>query len=324
MNTLWKMAVGILIFLSASVVSAQETEGAWKVRKPLPGGTYFAGSAEWYQEIAERIREARILADSLLGETSLPPYELYVADNNAQFDSLVQGLFPHWGAAVAIPQLNRIVLKSPALKATGKTMATLAAHEYAHLLNHALTDGAAPRWLDEGLAMYFAVEWSYRDFVSVSLASARGNMLPLGEIEKLNSFSESQAQVAYAESYLAVSHLFQYYGADGMRETLRALKNGAGIDSALNAAFGLDEKGFENEVFADIRENHTLLGILMGSTLFWGALALLVIIGFVRARLHRKKRYLKWDEDERLHSTDFDYGDPDNPEKIEDEDRPWE
>jgi hypothetical protein len=33
--------------------------------------------------------------------------------------------------------------------------------------------------------------------------------------------------------------------------------------------------------------------------------------------------YKKWEEDEKYQSTDFDYGDPDNPEQIDDEDEPW-
>ncbi len=296
----------------------------WPIVKPLPGGMFYAQSAEWHSAINERILRARELSDSLLGETNLAEYELYVADDKAQFDSLVGDELPYWGAAVAIPQLQRIVLKAPYLKPANKTPATLAAHEYAHLLVSSLSGGAAPRWLDEGLAMYFAQEWSYQDFVNVSIAAARGNMLDLRDIENLNSFSESRAKVGYAESYLAVSYLFEYYGVSGMRETLAGLRQGKSIDSALQGAFGLDEKGFEREVFADIEDNHTLLGILMGSNLFWGALALIVIIGFIRARMNRKKRYAEWDERERYESTDFDYGDPDNPEKVDDEDRPWE
>jgi len=36
-----------------------------------------------------------------------------------------------------------------------------------------------------------------------------------------------------------------------------------------------------------------------------------------------KEYYKKWEEEEKLHSTDFDYGDPDNPEQTDDEE-PWQ
>ena len=40
---------------------------------------------------------------------------------------------------------------------------------------------------------------------------------------------------------------------------------------------------------------------------------------------YRKKRsyYKKWEEEEKLHSTDFDYGDPDNPETTDDDGESW-
>ncbi len=313
-----------VVGLSSGSVFAVDDVSNWSVNRPLPGGAYHANSPGKYDAIRARILRARELSDSLLGAANIESFDLYIADTEEEFDSLVRGVFPHWGAAVAIPQLGRIVLKSPHLKHSKKTLATLAAHEFAHLQTHARSGGGAPRWLDEGLALYFAGEWNYESFLSLSMAAARGNLISLAEIESLNSFSESRAQVAYAESYLAVRYFFEYYGAEGMRDVLTYLGQGKDIDSAMQEAFGLDEKGFEIEAFADIRDNQTLMGIVMGSSLFWGALALIVVVGFVRAMLNRKKRYAQWEEEERYQSTDFDYGDPDNPEKIDDEDRPWE
>jgi Peptidase MA superfamily len=315
------MSIFLLVIVSSS---ARGLDGVsqWSALKPLPAGMYHANSVEKYESINARILRARELSDSLLGDAGIRSYDLYITDTKAQFDSLVRGAFPHWGAAVAVPQLGRIVLKSSQLKRSRKTLATLAAHEFAHLQTHARSGGGAPRWLDEGLAMYFAGEWNYESFISVSLAAVRGNLIPLAEIESLNSFSESRAQVAYAESYLAVRYFFEYYGAEGMRDVLAGLKQGMSIDSVMQSAFGLSEAGFELEAFADIRDNQTLMGIVMGSSLFWGALALVVVIGFVRVMINRKKRYAQWEKEERYQSTDFDYGDPDNPEKVDDEE-PW-
>jgi len=47
-----------------------------------------------------------------------------------------------------------------------------------------------------------------------------------------------------------------------------------------------------------------------------------VIIGFFLALRRRRQYYRKWEEEERLASTDFDYGDPDEPERPDD-DEPW-
>ena len=47
-----------------------------------------------------------------------------------------------------------------------------------------------------------------------------------------------------------------------------------------------------------------------------------LIIGFFLALRRRRQYYRKWEEEERLASTDFDYGDPDEPERPDD-DEPW-
>ena len=66
-----------------------------------------------------------------------------------------------------------------------------------------------------------------------------------------------------------------------------------------------------------------IVAVLIDSTLFWGLLALLIPLGYFLNRLRRKKRYKKWERDEALSSTDFDYGDSRYPEKPDDEDHPW-
>jgi hypothetical protein len=50
--------------------------------------------------------------------------------------------------------------------------------------------------------------------------------------------------------------------------------------------------------------------------------AVVVVAGFVRYR-KRRQYYRKWEAEKELQSTDFDYGDPDNPEQTDGEDEPW-
>ena len=61
----------------------------------------------------------------------------------------------------------------------------------------------------------------------------------------------------------------------------------------------------------------------MDTIYFWLALALIVIIGGAMNFKKRRRYYEQFEEDEKLHSTDFDYGDSDNPEQIDDEDEAW-
>ena len=63
---------------------------------------------------------------------------------------------------------------------------------------------------------------------------------------------------------------------------------------------------------------------LFGDLYFiWIIFAAIVVICFVLGYRRRRKYYRKWEEEEKYQSTDFDYGDPDNPEQADDEDKPW-
>jgi hypothetical protein len=336
----------LMIFAAPEFCSARglSKDSLYNFQRELPGGRYFANSDQWYRLVSQSISVTEARAKSIFGPYELRPYSLFLVDSDSEFLSFVGDGFPDWGGAVAIPSRSVIVLKSPAISVQEKPLNQLAAHEYAHLLIHHLTNFSEnqltnpplaqapgtsralrpPRWLDEGLAMYLSSEWSASDFVTISRAQLTGGFVPLASYDSLNIFGQSRAQVAYAQSYLAAKYLIDYYGAETVRELLGELQNGKTESAALREILALDQAGFEAELFGYIYEHFTLFGVLMGSTIFWLALAALVVIGAIQARKRKAERYAQWEEDEKLHSTDFDYGDPDNPEKIEDEDKPWE
>lgn len=314
----------LTLALSANSQVSDAEGGDFVFEADLPGGRYYGANRRHFAEVEQGIALAQSRAVELFGAAAVDSFTVYLIDHPDQLRGFVGAGFPDWGAAAAQPDLRRIIIKAPELTTADKPLALLAAHEYAHLLVGALADGSAPRWLDEGLAMYLSSEWTFSDFTAISLASLRGAFIPLPEIERLNSFDEGAAHIAYAQSYLAVRYLVEYYGPEALGDALALLGEGRSADEALQQTIGIGLAGFEAELFAYIRERHTLVGVLMGSTIFWLALAALVVIGAALARKRKAARYRKWDEEERLQSTDFDYGDPDNPEKIEDEDRPWE
>ncbi|MBN4076100.1 hypothetical protein JYT16_00120 [Gemmatimonas aurantiaca] len=324
----------LIILIPLNLAYATKADSLFTFQRDLPSGRYYANSGKWFSVVEKAILETETRAHAIFGAYALPHYSLYLVDTDEEFNSFVGVGFPDWGGAVAIPSRSIIVLKSPSMSVNDKPLNQLAAHEYAHLLIHHLAtpnnsySGAGatrpPRWLDEGLAMYLSSEWSAGDFVTISQAQITGGFVPLASYDSLNLFGQSKAQVAYAQSYLAVKYLIDYYGAESVAQLLAELRKGKTDSQALEAVLALDVAGFEDELFGYIYEQFTLFGVLMGSTIFWLALAALVVIGAWKARKNKAARYAQWEEEEKLQSTDFDYGDPDNPEKIEDEDRPWE
>jgi len=266
-----------------------------------------------------RIRLAEWLRDSL---TYKP--DIFLTGDISEFKKLIGGRFPEWGAAAAVPYKRRIVIKSPDHFNLNRRLEELLAHEYSHLaLAHRTGIKPAPRWFDEGLAMRTSREWSWSDNLAMSRAAVFGQLIPLAEIDRVNRFSEGKAHVAYAESYLAVYYFYDAYGTEAVNLFLDRIGAGEALDEALMASTGSNYADFNEEFRLYLLTRFNLTSLFMDTMWFWLALALIVLIGvFLRYR-KRRQYYRKWEEEERLQSTDFDYGDPDNPEQTDDEDEPW-
>ncbi len=260
----------------------------------------------------------------MLGDTL--PYRpaVYLVGDQQQFNRLLGGRFPDWGAAAAVPERGAIVVKSPDKFNVGKSLAELLAHEYAHLVvAHRSGFHSVPRWYDEGVAMLVSTEWSWSDNLAMGKAAVFGEFIPLSKIEMVNRFNQSQAQVAYAQSYLAVKYLIDNYGGSALKRFLDAVSVGASLDDALMASCGASSQEFENEFREHLRLRYNIVTLFTDTMYLWIALALIVLVGvFLRYR-KRRQYYKKWEQEETLQSTDFHYGDPAHPEKIDDDDEPW-
>jgi hypothetical protein len=265
-----------------------------------------------------RARLIELLRDSLAYKPSV-----YLIEDPARFEKLVSGRFPDWGAAAALPLRELIAVKSPDRFNLGRPLSELLAHEYAHLALHNRTGRySPPRWFDEGIAMLVSSEWSWSDNLAMSRAAIFGQILSLEDIEMLNRFSSGKAHVAYAQSYLAVNYLIREYGLEAVNIFLDEIARGSSVDDALMNSTGSDYKGFEREFYVYLVNRFNVVSLFMDTIYLWIFLALVVIVGAILKFRKKKDFYKKWEREEKYHSTDFDYGDLDNPEKTDD-DEPW-
>lgn len=293
--------------------------------QPVPGryATFYLDTPGRLAEADSAVTAAQLRLISLLGDSLDYRPEIHIVSLKQRFDSLIGGAFPDWGAAAALPTRGMIVIKSPDAFNVQKSLPELLAHEYSHLaLAHRTGWHRAPRWFDEGLAMYVSSEWGWTDNIAMSRAALFGDLLPLGSIEGVNRFSSPKAEVAYAQSYQAVKYLFDLYRVDAVTVFLDRIREGASIDSALMAATGSTYADFNAEFETFVRSRYNLATLFMDTMYFWLLLALIVVVGAILTYRRRRQYYRKWDEHDRLHSTDFDYGDPEAPESPDD-DEPW-
>ena len=123
------------------------------------------------------------------------------------------------------------------------------AHELTHVLVGHLTFsclGFVPGWLVEGLAMYG--EGGLDDFSKAAFEQAVADNTLISVEALSGGFSENpdKANISYSESYSLVNFLIEEYGKDQMLALLKALKEGATVDEALESVYGFDINGLED------------------------------------------------------------------------------
>jgi tetratricopeptide (TPR) repeat protein len=101
-------------------------------------------------------------------------------------------------------------------------------HEYTHALVHAMNPKTrTPVWLNEGLAEYFSLG-EYETKV--------GQIIPLKVLELgFPSGNVKIIQMAYAESYSAVSYLIDKFGMYKIKELLQTLSEGKDLHAAFDS-----------------------------------------------------------------------------------------
>lgn len=269
----------------------------------------------------EILEEAIERVEKTLGLSSDDSLAIYIVDSKEKFDSLAGRNIPDWGAGVAIPIRRRIVIKSQRLLTGSKGMRELLIHEYSHVaLARYARYHHVPRWLDEGMAVYHSAEWGWQDNLAVSWAAVLGYLVPLPKIERLNSFSGDQAQLSYSESYLAFTYFVETYGISSLHIVLDNYRRNKGNDEAFQNAIGIDYAGFNDEFMTYLNGRYNVVTLIFDSSILWVVMAFVFVLGLILNRVRRKKKYAELDEYEKLHSSDFDYGEVEEP----DEDKPWD
>ena len=292
------------------------------IEKPYFG--YDASTTQFINITDSAITSTRKVLAGILGDTIGYKPQIFIRDNLEDFKSLIGSSFPDWGAAAALPYRRMMAIKSPAHFRLGKSLYELIAHEYSHLvLEDRLHHVQPPRWLDEGLAMFVSAEWNWEDNLAISRAVVLNSIIPLREIEMINRFPGGRAQTAYSESFLAVKYFLDTYQQESFVILLDNLRARESIDDAFVAAIGSNYDGFQKEFFDYLGARYNLMSLFGDLYFIWIIFAAIVVVGFVLGYRRRRKYYKKWEEEEKYQSTDFDYGDPDNPEQADDEDKPW-
>ncbi len=302
-----------ILAITIALIAWGSTEGGPPERHREDGYVVYASSEAIAVETEEVIKAAIEDAISLLGDTVSETIAVTIVDTRDEFRRQTRGAVPDWGVGCAIPSRNEIVVLSPLASEYEQSFGEIVRHEWAHIaLRHKVGRGYLPRFIDEGFAMNFADQWGSGYAVTLAKAQLTGSLFPLQNIDRVNFFNSSQAQIAYAQSHAAVAYFYSSYGEKTFLLLMEELRRGASLEHAMENTIGASFIIFEEEYRKYIKDNYNWYLIFFDMTFLWIGLALLIVFGFLLKKKKGRDTIKRWEEEEKYQSTDFDYeeGDP--------------
>jgi hypothetical protein len=290
----------ILCLLFSTSANAQPTNNYFNV---YPTTDIYADSARFYLTYFHA-QIAKILGKSL--DTTVT---LFLASNEKEFQNDIGDIVsPDWGAGLALLEQAKIVLKSPKYMPVNKPFRELIGHELAHIMLYRASGGRwLPRWIQEGFAMNVSGEWHIGLDISVAKAAWTGNLLALPQIENLSNFKSARVDLAYSESYLAVSRLIRQSDPYVLSDLLEMYRKSGDFYGSWKTVFGQDYLTWISNWLASISRQYHFFVFIIDSQMFWIGLVVLFVLLFIYKKRQNAKTKKRWEREERLNPPDDDY-----------------
>ena len=157
---------------------------------------------------------------------------------------------PSWMGALNDGEL-RIPLQG--LDSITPQLARVLKHELTHSFVGQLTSHRCPAWLNEGIAQMLEPRQLGNRTAQLAQLFQAEREIPLNMLESsFGSLSSEEAVLAYDESLLAASYLYQRYGMADIVAVLQRIGAGEAPEAALRAAVHTDYAGLESDIRAEL------------------------------------------------------------------------
>lgn len=173
-------------------------------------------------------------------------------------------------------------------------------HEYAHVFIGRQAVEPLPRWLDEGLAMHLAGEWSLGKSIQMATAHLWGNHIPFSRLESSFPASSPELSLAYLQSYSMCQFLIrQFFGDRGVSAMLKIL-----ADPAQGRKFvaQLDDpiimRSLE-ELWKKYLGNKwwNIVFLVSSGTIFWFAITIFFLLAYLKKRKQKLEQMKVWEDE---------------------------
>jgi len=279
-----------------AVPDAGTTEGLWTAHFHITFSERDRRLAESLAKISEPAYD-EIVAD--VGVPPRPGIEIYLAASHEDFLQRQphSDKAPEWAAGLAYPERNWMILKVPRAALFGKIdpFRTFR-HELAHLTLHQAMKGAPiPRWLDEGLAMYEAKEWTFRTTAVISAVTLKKNFIPLATLNQAFPLDFDEAEAAYAQSFSMITWLMTRFGRKNFQGFIGNLRERKTLSQSAQAAFGMTFYELEKRWHRWLRFRYTWIPVITSTAALWFIMTLVFLYVYYRKKRHAREKVVEWE-----------------------------
>ena len=243
---------------------------------------------------------ARIIAD--IGVDFAEKTEIRLAPTVEAFRAAQPGgtWVPLWAAGVAYPAENVIVLRSPrAVKGSRIDLLDVFAHEFSHIaLGRALAGVKIPVWLNEGLAIYEAREWTFSRLSVLTTAALTDRLIPLPVLALSFPVEAKDAELAYAEGFMFVSFLINKVGREAFHRLIRDYTRFGDLEGALRRGTGMSLAELEERWLFYLKLRVSWIPIVTSISTLWFLMALIFVYGYMRKKRLAEQRLREMEEEE--------------------------
>ncbi len=260
---------------------------------------------------------ARISRD--LGVDMPLAIHVFLVSNQHQWESMQprKNRVPRWAAGLAYPKWELIYLRQ-SLGGHYIDVETTLKHEIAHLVFHnAIGKTEVPKWFHEGLAMYYAGEFGFERFRTLSYALALGRTYSLKDLDSTFPRAISDVHLAYAQSIAFVNFLATDFGPEAFQSLVRRLANREDFYTALSESFGQPLEELERSWYQDMKVRYAWIPALTSSGFIWGIASILFLWGYAKRRKQRAIRRAELELEDQQWEQVYAARQPAPPQRLE-------
>ncbi|MEE8346196.1 MAG: peptidase MA family metallohydrolase [Dehalococcoidia bacterium] len=206
---------------------------------------YYSGGEDDAQAMLDVAQDAIDQISALLVATVEFPVNVRIYASNDDMRPALQRRSETYESQIITAGVR---VSSDTVLVLGNVSFTTLRHELAHVVTGIAGEGPfgdLPAWLNEGTAVY--AQGDPEGFgAAVERAIERGNVLSVRSITSYQG-DPDKVNLFYGQSWSLVSFLVDTYGEENFARLFAEIKGGKTTDAALEAVYGFDQDGLDNE-----------------------------------------------------------------------------